>query len=93
LATLQTPLWGRYIIVVCSYTVVWQHWNSLHGQGESVNHLYKYSYKYLMLKSNLLYQILQGGHAVALWLTHYATSWKVMGLRPDEVNEFFFQFT
>jgi hypothetical protein len=23
------------------------------------------------------------------WLRHYATSWKVAGLRPDEVNEFF----
>jgi hypothetical protein len=26
----------------------------------------------------------------AFWLRHCATSWKVAGLRPDEVNEFFF---
>jgi hypothetical protein len=32
------------------------------------------------------------GHAVAYWIRHYATSWKVSGLRPDEVNEFV-QFT
>jgi hypothetical protein len=29
--------------------------------------------------------ILLGG-AVAHWLRHYATSWKVAGSRPDEVN-------
>jgi hypothetical protein len=28
------------------------------------------------------------GHAVA-WLRHYATSWKVVGLIPDEVIGFF----
>jgi hypothetical protein len=28
-------------------------------------------------------------HAVAQWLRLYATRWKVTGLRPDEVNEFF----
>jgi hypothetical protein len=32
------------------------------------------------------------GHAVAKWLRHNATSWKVAGSRRDEVNEFF-QFT
>jgi hypothetical protein len=26
------------------------------------------------------------GHAVALWLRYYATSWKVAGSRPDVVN-------
>jgi hypothetical protein len=26
------------------------------------------------------------GHTAAQWLRHYATSWKVVGLRPDEVN-------
>jgi hypothetical protein len=30
------------------------------------------------------------GHAVAQWLRHYATNWKVAGLVPDEV---IFQFT
>jgi hypothetical protein len=29
------------------------------------------------------------GHAVAQWLRHYATSRKVAGSRPDEVNESF----
>jgi hypothetical protein len=29
------------------------------------------------------------GQAEAQWLSHYATSWKVMGSRTDEVNEFF----
>jgi hypothetical protein len=33
----------------------------------------------------LAYSILEG-HAVALWLRHYATSRKVAGARPDEVN-------
>jgi hypothetical protein len=28
-------------------------------------------------------------HAVAQWLRHYATSRKVTGSRPDEVNDFF----
>jgi hypothetical protein len=32
------------------------------------------------------------GHAVALWLRHYATSRKAAGSIPDEVNEFV-QFT
>jgi hypothetical protein len=32
-------------------------------------------------------------HAVTEWLRQYATSRKVEGSRPDEVNEFFFQFT
>jgi hypothetical protein len=32
------------------------------------------------------------GHAVAYWLKHCATSWKVACSRPDEMNEFF-QFT
>jgi hypothetical protein len=27
-------------------------------------------------------------HAVAYWLMHYATSRKVAGSTPDEVNEF-----
>jgi hypothetical protein len=31
-------------------------------------------------------------HAVAQWLRHYATSWKVVGSRRNNVNEFF-QFT
>jgi hypothetical protein len=26
---------------------------------------------------------------VAQWLKHYATSWKVAGLRPKEVNDIF----
>jgi hypothetical protein len=30
-----------------------------------------------------------GGHEVAKWLRHYATSRKVEGSKPDEVNEFF----
>jgi hypothetical protein len=25
---------------------------------------------------------------VAWWLRHYATGWKIMGSRPDELNEF-----
>jgi hypothetical protein len=25
------------------------------------------------------------GHAVAQWLRHYATNWKVVGSLPDEV--------
>jgi hypothetical protein len=29
------------------------------------------------------------GHAVALWLRHYATSRKAVGSKPDEVNECF----
>jgi hypothetical protein len=29
------------------------------------------------------------GHAVAYWLRHYATSRKVAGSRPDEMNFFF----
>jgi hypothetical protein len=29
------------------------------------------------------------GHAVARWVRHYATSRKVVGSTPDEVNEFF----
>jgi hypothetical protein len=29
------------------------------------------------------------GHAVAQWLRHYATSRKISGSRPDEVNGFF----
>jgi hypothetical protein len=29
------------------------------------------------------------GHAVPQWLSHYATSRKVVGSRPDEVNGFF----
>jgi hypothetical protein len=32
---------------------------------------------------------LKGGHVVAQWLRHYATGRKVVGLRPDEVNEIF----
>jgi hypothetical protein len=32
-----------------------------------------------------------GWHAVAHWLRHYAASRKVVGSRPDEGNEFFFQ--
>jgi hypothetical protein len=32
------------------------------------------------------------GHVVAKWLRHYATSLKITGSRPYEVNEFF-QFT
>jgi hypothetical protein len=27
--------------------------------------------------------------AVAYWLRHYATIWKITGFRPDEVNELF----
>jgi hypothetical protein len=27
-----------------------------------------------------------GGHMVVQWLRHCAASWKVAGLRPDEVN-------
>jgi hypothetical protein len=34
--------------------------------------------------------VLRMGHAVALWLKHYAKSRKVAGSKPDEVNEFFF---
>jgi hypothetical protein len=30
------------------------------------------------------------GHAVAWWLRHYATSWKVMGSRPLEVTGFYY---
>jgi hypothetical protein len=33
---------------------------------------------------------IQNRHAVAQWLTHYATSRKVAGSRPDEVNELSF---
>jgi hypothetical protein len=33
--------------------------------------------------------IFSWGHVVALWLRYYATSQKVTGSRPDEVNEFF----
>jgi hypothetical protein len=33
------------------------------------------------------------GHAVEQWLRHYATIQKVADSRPDEVNDFFFQFT
>jgi hypothetical protein len=35
--------------------------------------------------------ILFWGHMVAHWLRHYATSWKVAGSHPDEVD--FFKFT
>jgi hypothetical protein len=31
----------------------------------------------------------RGGHSVAQWLSHYATSGKVSGSTPDEMNEFF----
>jgi hypothetical protein len=30
------------------------------------------------------------GHALAYWLKRYATTREVLGLRPDEVNGFFF---
>jgi hypothetical protein len=30
--------------------------------------------------------VLLGGHAVAYWLRHYATNWKVAGSIPDEVH-------
>jgi hypothetical protein len=26
---------------------------------------------------------------IVQWLRHYATSWKVAGLRPDDLNKFF----
>jgi hypothetical protein len=29
------------------------------------------------------------GHVVAQWLRHCATSWKVAGLRSDDVTEFY----
>jgi hypothetical protein len=31
------------------------------------------------------------GHVVVYWLRHYATSWKVAGSSPDEVD--FFKLT
>jgi hypothetical protein len=38
--------------------------------------------------SNEPFWFYKWGHVVALWLRYYATSQKVMGLRPDEVKEF-----
>jgi hypothetical protein len=29
------------------------------------------------------------GYALAQWLRHYARTWKVAGLRPGEMNEYF----
>jgi hypothetical protein len=50
-----------------------------------------------MIKSRCIYIYIYThthfwGHAVAFWLMHYATSQKVVGARPNEVN-YFYSFT
>jgi hypothetical protein len=44
----------------------------------------------MFLSKYFLSYLLALGHAVALWLRHYATSQNFVGSRADEVNEFFF---
>jgi hypothetical protein len=49
-------------------------------------------YSHFLMNEEQKYFTFVYGHAVAQWLGHCATSRKVAGSRPDEVNEFF-QFT
>jgi hypothetical protein len=43
------------------------------------------------ISNSVQYRLIQV-HVVASWLRRYATTWKVAGLRPDEVIEFLFFF-
>jgi hypothetical protein len=48
-----------------------------------------YTYKYISYKFQFTsLSVYGGGHAVAQWLRRYATSRKVAGSRPDEVDFF-----